>query len=121
MGKEYGKKTWFIPDCFWPTRSNGYFPSHEAICVLNTGKKDAHIEITLYFEDKEKMDGFKVVCPSERTMHFRMDGIKDVKGNPVPQGVSYAALVESNEDIVVQYSRMDTTQSEMALMTTIAY
>jgi len=35
--------------------------------------------------------------------------------------VPYAMMVESDTEIVVQYSRMDTSQAEMALMSTIAY
>jgi hypothetical protein len=30
-------------------------------------------------------------------------------------------MVESDVEIIVQYSRMDTTQAEMALMTTMAF
>jgi len=116
-----GSKVWFIPDGYWPTVSNGLFPSHEAICVLNPTKKDANIEITLYFEDRDKMDGFKTVCKAERTHHIRMDKLKDEKGRPVPRGVPYAMMVRSDVEVIVQYSRMDTSQAEMTLMTTIAY
>jgi hypothetical protein len=35
--------------------------------------------------------------------------------------VPYAMMVNSGENIIVQYSRMDTTQAEMALMTTMAF
>lgn len=121
MLEAVGSKVWFIPDGYYPEISNGKFPSHEAICVLNPGKKDANIEITLYFEDREKMEGFKVVCKAERTNHIRMDRIKDSNGQGVPAGVAYAMMVRSETEIIVQYSRMDTTQAEMALMTTIAY
>lgn len=120
MNKE-GSKVWFIPDGYWPTVSNGIFPSHEAICVLNPGKADANIEITLYFEDRDKMEGFKAVCKAEHTNHIRMDKIKDANGQGVPAGVAYAMMVRSDVEIIVQYSRMDTTQAEMALMTTIAH
>jgi hypothetical protein len=89
--------------------------------VLNTSDQDAEITMTLYFEDREKMGGFKAVCKAERTNHIRMDKIRNEEGIGVPRGVPYAILVESNVEIVVQYSRMDTTQAEMALMTTIAY
>ena len=121
MSTKAGAKTWFIPDGYYPTISNGVFPSHEAICVLNPGKEDANIEITLYFEDRSKMEGFKAVCKAERTNHIRMDKLKDEEGNGVPAGVAYAMMVVSNTEIIVQYSRMDTTQAEMALMTTMAY
>lgn len=39
----------------------------------------------------------------------------------IERDVPYAILAESNTEIVVQYSRLDTSEVEMALMTTIAY
>ncbi|MBO4407258.1 MAG: sensory rhodopsin transducer, partial [Clostridia bacterium] len=36
MMKAYGKKTWLIGDAYWDSHSNGIYPSHESICVLNT-------------------------------------------------------------------------------------
>ena len=121
MSNNYGSKVWFIPDGYYPTFSSGKFPSHEAICVLNPGLTDAEIMITLYFEDREKMMDFHTVCKAERTHHIRMDQLKDINGQGVPMGVAYAMMVKSSTEIIVQYSRMDTTQAEMALMTTMAY
>jgi len=121
MGKEYGSKVWFIPDGYLSSKSTGMFPSHEAICVLNTGKNNAKIRITLYFEDRDKAEGFEAECKAERTYHIRMDKIKDRDGNGVPYDVPYAMMVESSTEVIVQYSRMDTSQAEMALMSTIAY
>lgn len=121
MDAKLGAKVWLIPDGYYPEFSSGKFPSHEAICVLNPGKQDAEISITLYFEDRDKMEGFKAICKAERTNHIRMDQIKNYDGAGVPVGVAYAMMVESNTEIIVQYSRMDTTQAEMALMTTMAY
>jgi hypothetical protein len=118
---ENGGKVWYIPDCFYNSKSNGLFPSHEAICVINPGKRDAEIDITLYFEDREPVAGFKAVCKAERTNHIRMDMLVSINGEKVPQDVPYAVKVVSNTEIIVQYSRMDTSQSEMALMTTIGY
>lgn len=121
MSKAEGKKAWLIPDGFWPTISNGVYPSHEAVSVLNTGDVDAEIDITLYFEDRDKMEGFRALCGAERTHHIRMDKLKDLEGRSVPQGVPYAMLVRSSVDVIVQYSRMDTTQAEMALMALLAF
>jgi len=121
MSGRYGSKVWFIPDGYYPSSSSGIQKSHDAVCVLNPNREDANISITLYFEDREKQQGFKAVCKAERTNHIRMDKIRDDKGNGVPVDVPYAMMVESDVEIIVQYSRMDTTQAEMALMTTIAY
>lgn len=121
MSKGTGACTWYIPDCYFPQISNGLYPSHEAVCVLNPGTRDAHIELVLYFEDRDKMQGFTAVCRAERTNHIRLDQLADAEGRKIPQGVPYAIMVKSDVEIIVQYSRMDTSQAEMALMTTMAY
>lgn len=118
---KYGSKVWFISDGYYPEFSSGKFTSHEAVCVLNPGKETAEIKITLYFEDRPKMGGFTASCQGERTNHIRMDLLKNHEGQGVPKGIPYAMMVESNTPIIVQYSRMDTSQAEMALMTTMAF
>ena len=120
--KAVGAQVWLIPDCFYPSISSpGHYVSHEAICILNTAKDDAHINLTLYFEDREPVRSFNTTCNGERTHHVRLDKIKDQDGKFIPQDVPYAIMVESDVHIVVQYSRLDTTQAEMSLMTTMAH
>ena len=117
---KHGKKTWLIPDAFYNSVSNGQV-SHESVCVLNTSNEDAVIEMTLYFEDRDKIDGYTSYCKAGRTHHIRMDRLRSKSGATVPMDVPYAILVESSVEVVVQYSRLDTSQAEMALMTTVAY
>ena len=122
MGKTYGKKTWLIPDCFLNSVSKNESISHEAICVLNTGDKDATINLTLFYEDREKIEGdFVSFCKAGRTHHIRLDKIVGKSGNKIVRDVPYAILVESDVEVVCQYSRLDTSEVEMALMTTVAY
>ncbi len=109
-----------IPDCYWPSSQNGVYVSHESICILNTNLEPATIRLTLYFEDRDKIGGYTVVVGSERTKHIRMDTIVNDQGIAVPQDTPYAAVVESDVDVTVQYTRVDTTQQELALMTTMA-
>jgi len=119
--KAYGRKTWLIPDAYLNSVSRTTTPSHESICVLNTSDKDAHIALTLFFEDREKITDFTSACGAGRTHHIRLDRIRTAAGARIPQDVPYAILIESSEPIVVQYSRLDTSSPEMALMSTIAY
>lgn len=112
-------KKWFIPDGFYHSRSNGVFPSHEAICILNTNEKSVIVNLTLFFEDRDKMTGFSCEVGAERTLHIRMDKIKNDMGEPVPCDTPYSIMVECDNDISVQYTRVDTSQSEMAVATTI--
>lgn len=117
----YGKKVWLIPDCYLNSVSKNPNISHEAICVINTTEIDAEIKLTLYFEDRPAMTGFVSHCGAQKTHHIRMDKMRGPDGAPIPRDTPYAALVESSVPIVVQYSRLDTSAAEMALMTTIAY
>lgn len=117
--KEYGKKTWLIPDCFCPAVST-VGKSHDAVCVLNTTACVAELRLTLYFEDREKFT-VESSCPPEATHHIRMDKITDADGKELPKDVPYAVLLESSCPVVVQYSRLDTSLGNEALMTTIAY
>ena len=76
--KSLGATTWLIPDGYWQTYSTGKFPSHEAVCALNTGDTDAKLTFTLYFEDREPLTGFSAACGAKRTHHVRMDKIASV-------------------------------------------
>ena len=108
-----------LPDCYWPSSKNGEYVSHEAICILNVTDDPAVIDITLYFEDRAPVKGFRVCVASQRTNHIRMDKLVSETGETVPMDTPYATLIESNVDVAVQYTRVDTTQSELALMTTM--
>lgn len=122
MDNAIGKKTWLIPDMYWPEiTTEGHYVSHESICVLNTSKKTCELEFTLYYEDKEPIKGLTALCPGERTHHVRMDALVNDKGENILRGVPYATLVQASTDVVVQYTRVDTTQSANSLMTTMAY
>lgn len=116
-----GKNCWLIADGYMSDTKNGDYVSHEAVCVLNLNENDATINITVYFEDREPLKGFIAECKSNRTNHIRLDKIKNDEGVSIPHNVPYALLIESDIPIVCQHSRMDVSQAEMTLMTTMAY
>ena len=119
--KAYGKKVWLIADNYLNSKSLNDWNSHEAVCVLNTSDVDAKIDFTLFYEDREKKTDVHSFCPAGKTHHIRMDKIKDDKGELLLRDTPYALLIESNTPVVVQYSRLDTSRRELALMTTMAY
>ncbi|MFY0762327.1 sensory rhodopsin transducer [Metabacillus dongyingensis] len=116
-----GKKKWIIPDGFLQPKSTGDQISHEAVCVLNLTEENAEIQLIFYFEDRNPLETFFSECGAKRTHHIRLDKIRDRDGNEVPRGVPYAIMVESSVPIVVQHSRLDTSQEALALFTTIGY
>ncbi|MGO4371251.1 sensory rhodopsin transducer [Paenibacillus sp. 2TAB19] len=120
MYQARGEKHWFIPDGFIPPDSTGALTSHESVCVLNCSSEEALIRFTIFFEDREPIEDILVVVPGRRTKHIRTSSlVKNDEGIPV--GVPYAIEVLSDIPIIVQYSRLDSTQAENTLMSTIAY
>ena len=109
----------YIPDGFWHSKGNGEFPSHEAICVINPYTESLQVELTIYFENRDKMGGFIVKVDGERTLHIRLDKIVNNNNEHIPQDVPYAIEIKCDKDIPMQYSRMDTSQAEMSICTTM--
>jgi hypothetical protein len=116
-----GAKLWVIPDAYLPAKSTGPLKSHESTCVLNLGRRPAVVKLVAYFEDREPLEGFRVVCPPRRTVHIRLDRLRNDKKQSIPAAVPFALKVESSANIVVQHTRLDSTQPALALMTTMAF
>ncbi len=122
MGKRtVGARLWLIPDCYLPEQSTGDLKSHESTCVLNLGPRKATLKLTAYFEDREPLEGLRAECPPLRTLHVRLDSLKNPQGLSIPKGTPFALRVESNTHVVVQHTRLDSTQAALALMTTMAF
>ncbi len=121
-GPPIGRKRWAIAEGYIPGWSNGPSPemvSHEAFCILNAGEQDAHIEVTIFYSDREPAGPYKVTVPARRTGHFRFNNLNDPE--PIPVGTNYASSIESDVPVVVQHTRLDSRQAENALLSTIAY
>lgn len=121
-GVHMGRTVWVIPEGWIPAESHGPAPaltSHEAVCMLNTGDRDAHVQITVYFRDREPVGPYRLTVPARRTLHQRFNDLADPE--PVPRDTEYASVVESDVPIVVQHTRLDSRQAENALLSTIAY
>ncbi len=119
--KSLGAKVWLIADSYLPPQSTGDMPSHESVCVLNLNRRPAKVKITAYFEDREPLTGLEAECPAQRTVHVRMERIKSRSGESLPVAKPMALMVESNVEVIVQHTRLDTTQPALALMTTMAF
>lgn len=117
-----GRLVWAIPEGYIPGRSTGQgpaFESHETICVLNPNDQDAAIELTLYFTDREPAGPYRLGVPARRTRHLRFNDLTDPER--VPRDTDYASLLRSDVPVIVQHTRLDSRQAELALLSTIAF
>ena len=122
MTEPIGRRRWAIAEGYIPGESTGPEPamtSHETACLLNAGDQDAHVEITVFFSDREPAGPYRVTVGARRTKHVRFNDLTDPE--PIPRDTDYASVIESDVPLVVQHTRLDSRQAENALLTTIAF
>jgi|SRR5947209_5719034 len=122
MNQPIGRKRWAIAEGYIPPSSHGPGPemtSHEAACLLNTSDHDAHVQIMIYFSDRDPVGPYEITVPANRTKHVRFNNLKDPE--PIPLGTDYSSVIESDVPIVVQHTRLDSRQDANALLSTIAF
>jgi hypothetical protein len=117
-----GRKRWAIAEGYIPESSHGPEPqmtSHETACLLNANDDPAHVEITVFFQNRDPAGPYRLTVPGRRTLHLQFNELDDPE--PIPKGTDYASVIESDLEIVVQHTRLDSRQAENALITTIAF
>lgn len=118
MSWTVGRTCWVIAEGYIPKTSPGRSPqmeSHETMCVLNAGDVDAHLRVTIFFADKEPGGPFELTVPARRTCHFRFNDL------PIPRESDYSSLIESDQPVVVQHTRLDSRRADLALLSTVAF
>ncbi|MBR5543227.1 MAG: hypothetical protein IKU65_03940 [Oscillospiraceae bacterium] len=119
-----GKKEWYIIDGYRPSPKpdpEADYKGHECILVLNTNEHDAHLKISIYFEDRDPVEGISFTVPAKRIRTFYTDddsvlGIANLKINQ-----QYSMAIESDIGVMVQYGRLDVQQENMAYMALMAH
>lgn len=117
-----GATRWVIPEGYIPGASQGPEPqmtSHETACILNASDDDAHVAITLYFDDREPVGPYEVTVPARRTRHLRFNELEEPA--PVPRDTDFSSVLVADVPIVVQHTRLDSRQAELGLLTTMAH
>jgi len=120
--KSIGSKIWAIPGGHVPLLSSGEEPrdtSCDELCVLNAGHFDAHLQLTIYYEDREPVGPYPLTVAAQRVRHVRFNDLIDPQA--LPLDTAYAALIIADHPVVVQFSRRDTSQAANAIATTLAF
>jgi hypothetical protein len=117
-----GARRWAIAEGYIPGQSTGPAPhmtSHETVCFLNAGERDAQVTLTVFFSNREPAGPYRIVVAARRTRHLRFNDLTDPE--TIPHDTDFASLIESDVPIVVQHTRLDSRQEALALLSTIAF
>jgi hypothetical protein len=117
-----GRTIWAIPGGHIPLLSTGHepeFTSRDQLCLLNTNDRDARIEITIFYRDREPVGPYPLQVPARRTRHVRLNDLIDPEA--IPLDTDYGIIIESDVPIVVQFTRLDSGRMENAGMSAVAF
>lgn len=113
---------WVIPAGHIPLQSTGEepaFTSRDQICILNRNDAPAMITIMIYYENESPAGPYEIELKEKCVRQIRFNDL--VNPFPISLDRNFAAVVESNIPIVVQFTRMDTSQAMLAGFTTMAF
>jgi len=68
--------------------------SHETVCLLNTSDQDAHVEITVFYTDREPGGPYRITVPARRTRPVRFNDLSDPE--PIPSHTDFASVIEAD-------------------------
>lgn len=118
-----GKIHWVIPEGYIPAagpfEEDRALRSHETACILNTNYQTAHIQLTIYFSDRDPIGPYQITVEPLRTLHLRFDDLEEPES--IPRETDYASVFESDLPIIVQHTRLDTRLGSLSLLSTIAF
>lgn len=111
----HGKKRWMFAAGHIPLQSTGRepaFTSHDKIAILNTSNHRAKIMLNIFFEKDDPVLQYQLEVSARRVKKIRINDLIDPL--PVPLDTPYALSLDSSEEIIVQFSRMDTSDANIA-------
>lgn len=120
--KQIGRYAWAIAEGYIPPASTGKsreLTSHETICILNASEAEARVEVTVYFSDRPPAGPYVFNVGAKRTRHLRFNEFKDPE--PIPVNTDFSSVIVSSAPVVVQHTRLDSRQAELALLSTMAF
>lgn len=127
MSEAIGKKVWAFPDAFLPAEGHLYKTSsqgdqfgHESLCIINYDTKPVIITIDFLFEDQDPIENYTFTMNGKRSLHLRLDNL-EVQSKKLPREKPYSIILKSNNKVVAQLSRLDTTSEHNAFMTTMGW
>lgn len=116
MDKDLGGTTWVFSAGFAPSGSTGQepeFTSRNTLCLLNTGERQACVQLTFYYEDAAPVGPYEVLVEPQRVKHQRINDL--IEPEAVPLDAAYGLVVESDRPVVAQLYYLDSRGGELTV------
>lgn len=120
--KAFGYKKWVIPAGHIPFHSTGKEPellSQDKVAILNMNPDSVEIKMTIYYQDEEPVSGYPLEVKGQRVRKFRVNDL--INPFPVILEKEYSLVIEASEPVIVQFLRLNSGQTNLALMGSMAF
>lgn len=97
----------------WVTQGRMSSRRDETVFLLNASPQEAHLEVVVYYSDRDPVGPYHLTVPARRVKPLRFSKLTDPK--PIPHATDYASTIESDVPIVVQ-SLNNSPQSDDTLI-----
>ena len=117
-----GRTGWAIAGGRIPMISTGKEPentSRDELCFLNVEAREAHVEVTIYYSDRDPVGPYRLTIPARRVRRVRVNDLINPEAPPLDK--DYGAIVSSDIPVIVQFDRKDTSRSENSILTTMGF
>ena len=90
-----GHRHWAIAEGWIPPLGD------ETVGFLDVSLQDAHVQIFIYYSDRDPVGPYRLTVPAERIERVRFNCLTDPE--PILRATEYANTIESDVPIVIQY------------------
>jgi hypothetical protein len=117
-----GNTIWVIPGGHISLYSTGREPEHtsrDELHLLNTNGQEATLHIIIYYTNREPSAPYTINIKAKTVRSIRFNDLVDPE--PLMLDTDYAVLIRSDIPVIVQFTRVDTSQPELAGFTSMAF
>jgi hypothetical protein len=113
MPDPIGYRRWAIAQGYHTARGD------EVASILNASDDDAHVELIVYYADREPAGPYVVKIPARRALQIHMGDLSDPE--TIAPDTDYSVVIDSDVPVVVQHSRIELGVPDRSMLSTIAY
>jgi hypothetical protein len=120
--KVLGRQRWAISAGSIPAHGHGRepeFTSRDCLSVLNSGDEVANVRVTVQYATRDQVGPYRLAVAPRRVRQVRINDL--IFPEAVRLEEAYGLAIESDQPVVVQFTRMDTRERANAGLMTMGW
>jgi hypothetical protein len=110
-----GRRRWSLAAGWAPSRGQGPEPEHtscDVLSILNAGERHADVRMRVFYAQRAAVGPFRITVAARRLRRLRVNDL--IFPEAIALDEPYGLVATSNVPVLVQFSRQDSRQAELA-------